>query len=110
MKKVKWTQCLLALAMLFLMMAVLTVNAAADDTGTSKIEVVTDGSTSSVCGETVSWRYIESGKTLIISGTGPMYDYDSPSKTPWAAYMTDIETVIVTEGVTTVGKNALNGA
>ncbi|MBR2621511.1 MAG: leucine-rich repeat domain-containing protein, partial [Clostridia bacterium] len=66
--------------------------------------------TSGMCGEAVSWRYTESGRVLIISGTGPMYDYDSPSKTPWAAYMTDIETVIVTEGVTTVGKNALNGA
>ena len=66
--------------------------------------------TSGSCGANVSWSYDPATKILIISGTGPMTDYASGSATPWASYMTQIETVIVTDGVTSVGTNALSGA
>jgi len=62
------------------------------------------------CGTFLTWQYDAASKTLTISGTGPMTDYDTVALVPWSSYMTGIETVIVEEGVTTVGKNALNGA
>ena len=66
--------------------------------------------TSGSCGAGVNWEYNPATKILIISGNGSMTDYASGSTTPWASYMTQIETVIVSDGVTSVGTNALNGA
>ncbi|MBE6660086.1 MAG: hypothetical protein E7605_01600 [Ruminococcaceae bacterium] len=66
--------------------------------------------TSGTCGAGVNWEYNPVTKILIISGQGPMTDYASGNATPWASYMTQIETVIVSDGVTSVGTNALNGA
>ena len=46
-----------------MMMALLPMVASADDSGT--------------CGTNVTWSWVESTKTLTISGTGAMDDYDS---------------------------------
>ena len=66
--------------------------------------------TSGSCGNSVNWSYSTTSKTLTISGSGPMYDYSDVSATPWYSCLADIAYVVVTEGVTTVGNNALNGA
>ena len=58
------------------------------------------------CGENLTWTYVENIQTLTISGTGPMYDF-SPSNSPWYQYRTNIRTVNMNEGITSIGRNAL---
>jgi hypothetical protein len=57
------------------------------------------------CGE-VSYSYVESTHTLTISGTGAMADYASSSERPWDSYVEDIETIIIENGVTSIGNRA----
>lgn len=67
------------------------------------------------CGENLKWEYDKKTKTLYISGSGPMYDYDhgynsATSKTiyrtPWKRFHTQIESVIMAEGITHIGSEA----
>ena len=54
------------------------------------------------CGENLTWSY-ENG-TLVISGTGDMYDY--PQGAPWDAYKGELRSLRLEGGVTRVGENA----
>ena len=65
-----------------------------------------DGSGS--CGTDVSYSYVESTHTLTISGTGAMTDYDDSSEQPWNSYVEEIETVIIEDGVTSIGDYAFD--
>ena len=63
------------------------------------------------CGDGLTWSY--SSNTLTISydgqGTGVMDDYDevnSYANYPWLAFKDDITTVVIEEGVTTIGEMA----
>ena len=47
-----------------------------------------------------------SGNTLTISGQGAMPNYDSPISAPWSSYMESIHTVLMENGVTTIGNYA----
>ncbi len=58
------------------------------------------------CGTDVSYSYVESTHTLTISGTGAMADYPNPSEQPWFSYAGEIETVIIANGVTSIGSSA----
>ena len=60
------------------------------------------------CGTSVSYSYVESTHTLTISGTGAMADYENPSERPWNSYVEEIETIVIEDGVTTIGKYAFN--
>ena len=80
--------------LLLLIMMLLPIVASADDSGS--------------CGDNVTYTYIESTKTLIISGTGDMYHLN-PSYTPWNSYKTSIQTLIIESGVTSIGNNAFDG-
>ena len=78
-----------------------TIQAIADESGT--------------CGNNLTWNYIEATKTLTISGSGKMYDYDmifgipqSIITTPWASLCQDINSVILEDGVTNIGNHAFN--
>ena len=61
-------------------------------------------------GENVTWEV--SGTTITISGNGAMNNFDSPymgygTPAPWlAAYADDITSIVIDEGVTTVGEYA----
>lgn len=57
-----------------------------------------DGGT---CGENLTWAYVESTKTLTVSGTGDMNDYGFLS-IPWYNYHENIESVVIEEGVTSI--------
>lgn len=57
------------------------------------------------CGENVYWNYDSTTKELIISGSGPMYDYDYFSL-PFSK--SDVETIVINKGVTSIGSNAFN--
>ncbi len=75
---------------LLFILALLPVVAMADANGT--------------CGDNLTWTYVESTKTLTISGSGAMSNFSSLS--PWYNYGRSMKTVIISSGVTSIGKNA----
>ena len=44
--------------------------------------------------------------TLTISGTGAMANYNNPSERPWYSYAKGIETIVIEDGVTSIGSSA----
>lgn len=64
---------------------------------------------SNKCGEKVTWNLDNAGE-LFISGEGDMYDYASVSDTPWYSQRSSIQTISITNGVTSVGSYAFPGA
>ncbi|MCD7748399.1 MAG: leucine-rich repeat protein, partial [Firmicutes bacterium] len=63
-------------------------------------------SASGTCGDNLTWTLVDG--TLTISGTGEMYDYDEGT-TPWQEYRESITSVVIEEGVTTIGSYAFSG-
>lgn len=65
------------------------------------------------CGDNLTWTLTDDG-VLTISGTGPMYDYniyvydDSDHTVPWQQLKEYIKSVVVEEGVTSIGDFAFN--
>lgn len=75
--------------------------------------------TSGSCGDNLTWTYNTANRELTISGTGAMDDFeiytdeqygDRISTVPWAEYMGSIMSVVIEEGVTTIGNIAFGGA
>ena len=60
--------------------------------------------TPGVCGESLEWVLYTDGE-LVVTGTGAMTDWSS-SKAPWYSYKSDIKTVNIASGVTTIGDYA----
>lgn len=64
---------------------------------------------SGVCGDALTWTFDNEG-TLIISGTGEMYDYsyswNAPNYAPWYDYRQLIKKLIINDGATHVGNYA----
>lgn len=56
------------------------------------------------CGDGLTWECFTDGE-LVISGTGAMYDY-SYNNCPWNLYIDDIKSVVIGDGVTTIGSHA----
>jgi len=98
-----------------------TINTTTDDTGNYVVTGTTNGKLtimpiSGNCGTTgsessVTWSYDVNTKALTISGTGAMMYYGLTndylhSTAPWSAYDSEIETVVVEDGVTSVGAYA----
>lgn len=92
----------LSIVLCFIMLCVLLFNNA-----------FASSESSGKCGKNVKWSYSKSTNTLIISGKGAMYNYDSMNdKTaPWIDCIDDEQevTIIVRKGVTTIGNEAFNG-
>ena len=61
---------------------------------------------SGACGTSVQWTFYDDG-TLVISGTGAMDDYEDVA--PWEAYLAQITSVVIEEGVTSIGNSAFYG-
>lgn len=57
-----------------------------------------------VCGENLTY-ILDSTGTLTVSGTGDMYNFDSTSP-PWNPLVSNIKSVIIENGVTSIGNNA----
>ena len=66
------------------------------------VKASAEDSTSGTCGENLTWVYDDFSKTLTISGTGEMYDYEEDSY-QWEYTM---EKVVIEEGVTSIGDYA----
>ena len=60
-----------------------------------------------MCGDDLQWCVY--GDTMFIAGSGAMDNYSSGSATPWASYRSQIKTVKICTGVTTVGSSAFSG-
>ncbi len=60
-------------------------------------------------GENVTYTMDMTTGTLIISGTGPMYDFDGEEVPPWYEVRDQIKTVTIGENVTSVGEYAFRG-
>ena len=78
----------------------------------SFLPVMANADDSGSCGENLSWSYVESTKTLTVSGSGDMnnYCYDSnlgTINTPWHNYQSLISIAIIEDGVTSIGSLAL---
>lgn len=63
------------------------------------------------CGEKLQWTYDESSRTLNITGSGRMYDYEYNSSThkytmPWEALVDQIEKVSLPNGLTYIGSHS----
>ncbi|MCR5479774.1 MAG: leucine-rich repeat domain-containing protein [Ruminococcus sp.] len=59
------------------------------------------------CGEDATWEYDLETNKLTISGTGSMYDYD-PNNQPWYNYKDNITSVVIEDGITSIGNSAFN--
>lgn len=62
--------------------------------------------TAGVCGDKASWSLDTKTGALSITGTGAMYDYDYSDTAPWHARCSEIRTVTVASGITSVGSYA----
>lgn len=86
---------IIAVIAVFVLMSLTVISASA--------EVVDSGT----CGENLTWTL--DGGTLTISGTGEMYDYNL-TDSPWESSIDDIRSLVVEDGVTSIGKYAFLGA
>ena len=63
---------------------------------------------SGTCGSTLTWK-LTTDSTLTISGSGAMDDYESYPNfnyAPWYSYRNTIRTIVIDNGVTTIGDEA----
>ena len=51
----------------------------------------------------ITWEFVPSTKELIISGTGNMENYASFTESPWKDHRNEIKSIIVEEGITSIG-------
>ncbi len=64
--------------------------------------------TSSYCGDNVKWTLDENG-TLTVYGTGDMYNYEDGSYAPWDDQNESVTSIVIEEGVTSIGVYAFSG-
>ncbi len=67
------------------------------------------------CGDNLYFNFDAETETLVISGTGEMYDYEtfnwgSESNAPFFKYIKSIKKIIFEDGVTRIGKSSINYA
>ncbi len=60
---------------------------------------------SGACGENLTWTFDEATGKFVISGSGAMFNY-SYNNRPWEAYKDKIQSVAISNGVTSIGDNA----
>ena len=72
--------------------------------------LTTLGATAQNSGTTgpLNWSYDSGTKTLAITGTGAMPDFNNASEIPWHSLQSKIQTVTIGDGVTSVGNNAFS--
>ena len=79
----------------------------------SNISAIVETIASGSCGDNLTWKFT-SEEELIIEGTGKMDEYtfdiylDSDPR-PWVDYISEIKTITIKEGVTSIGHQAFTG-
>ena len=84
--------------------------------GTQTLTVTYGGFTTSfeinmangICGEALYWTFDESTGTLTITGSGAMDDYKDTESMPWASLRSQIEIIVLPEGLTHIGESAFD--
>lgn len=61
------------------------------------------------CGDNVTYTYNSSTGEVVISGTGPMWDYSEYGLNSSPFYGTNIKSVVIEDGVSSIGSNAFRG-
>ncbi|MCR5340102.1 MAG: InlB B-repeat-containing protein, partial [Saccharofermentans sp.] len=61
------------------------------------------------CGDDLSWKIDYATGTLTISGTGNMNNWGDTDTVPWYPVRDSIKTVVISDGVTSIGDRAFNG-
>ena len=56
--------------------------------------------TTGSCGDNLTWSYDTATKTLTISGSGDMMEFDDSNPCPWSGYRNNIEVMEIEDGVT----------
>ncbi len=64
---------------------------------------------SGVCGDNLIWRLNPKTGIFKVKGTGVMTNYSSTSVAPWDEYRDEIQSIIICDGVTTIGNNTFYG-
>ena len=64
----------------------------------------------SIQGNEITWSFDDVNCILTIKGTGDMEDYEQGNSTPWANIIKNVKTIVVEEGVTSIGNNSFAGA
>ena len=67
-----------------------------------------DETQSGTCGDNLTWTLDDTG-LLTISGTGAMEDYSSGSTAPWYNKRTAITSVVIENGVSSIGNGVCFG-
>ena len=62
--------------------------------------------TSGKCGPSAHWSFDSSTGTLTISGSGAMNDYEYGNDYPWMDYRDSIQTIVIGDQITQIGRNA----
>ncbi len=62
------------------------------------------------CGDDIDWSYDSDDKSLSLTGSGEMADYDSATDVPWASVIAYVESIEVGEDISTVSDYAFYGA
>lgn len=61
------------------------------------------------CGTNATWTFSPDDKSLTISGSGAMNDYSATSTAPWNAYVDNINSISIADGITSIGNYAFSG-
>ena len=67
---------------------------------------VSAAGTSGKCGPSAYWSFDSSTGTLTISGSGAMEDYEYGNEFPWMDYRNSIQTIVIGDQITQIGRNA----
>ena len=73
------------------LLTLLPMMASADESGT--------------CGDNLTWTFESATSTLTIAGDGAMYNY-SYQNAPWSSLRDAIKTIVLEDGLTSIGKYA----
>lgn len=78
------------------------------------LPMITSADESGTCGDNLTWTYVESTKTLTISGSGDMTDFYKDGRgpiiaTPWYNFRKNISIIVIEDGVTSIGGIAFSG-
>ena len=84
--------------------AIVVVRTKDEITATLRFDVQ-DNPTYGTCGDHATWNLTDG--VLTISGTGPMYDYETADKWPWDTMRDSVTSVVVEPGITEIGNLSL---
>lgn len=68
-----------------------------------------DKQMSGACGENLTWMFDEESGTLAISGTGSMTNFVGANDVPWCDFCTEIKSIVLESGITSIGDYAFGG-